>query len=62
MKEGQQGQVIREEGPESHLSKKGTPTMGGALIVSAILVSTLIWGDQNHYVWTVLFVILSLLV
>ena len=60
MKEGQQGQVIREEGPESHSSKKGTPTMGGALIVSAILVSTLIWGDlQNHYVWTVLFVILS---
>lgn len=51
------GQSIREDGPESHLSKSGTPTMGGALILIAILSSTLLWGDlENPYVWTVLIV------
>ena len=51
------GQVIRDDGPESHFSKAGTPTMGGALILVAIAVSTLLWGDlNNHYVWVVLIV------
>ena len=49
------GQAVRDDGPKSHLSKRGTPTMGGALILVAIMVSTLIWGDlDNRYVWTVL--------
>ena len=49
------GQSIRDDGPESHLSKSGTPTMGGALILVAIIFSTLLWADlQNAYVWTVL--------
>lgn len=51
------GQPIRELGPQSHLSKAGTPTMGGALILVAVLLSTLLWADLgNRYVWTVLFV------
>lgn len=51
------GQVIRNDGPESHLSKTGTPTMGGALILVAIAVSTLLWADlTNRYVWVVLLV------
>ncbi len=55
----QMGQVIRDDGPESHFSKAGTPTMGGALILVAIAVSTLLWGDlSNHYVWLVLMVTL----
>lgn len=53
------GQVIRDDGPESHLSKSGTPTMGGALILVAIAVSTLLWADlANRYVWVVLTVTL----
>jgi phospho-N-acetylmuramoyl-pentapeptide-transferase len=53
-----EGQPIREDGPESHLiSKKGTPTMGGVLILAAITLSTLLWADvTNGYVWLVLFV------
>ncbi|MDM7947271.1 phospho-N-acetylmuramoyl-pentapeptide-transferase [Oceanibaculum nanhaiense] len=53
-----EGQPIREDGPESHLlTKKGTPTMGGALILLALAVSTLLWADlRNLYVWTVLLV------
>ena len=51
------GQVIRDDGPQSHLSKAGTPTMGGTLIVTTIALSTLLWGDlSNKYVWLVLFV------
>lgn len=51
------GQYIRTDGPESHLSKSGTPTMGGALILLSIFVSTLLWSDlSNHYVWVVLLV------
>ncbi len=52
------GQPIREDGPESHiLAKAGTPTMGGVLILGAILVSTLLWARlDNGYVWLVLFV------
>jgi phospho-N-acetylmuramoyl-pentapeptide-transferase len=53
----QVGQVVRDDGPESHLEKAGTPTMGGALILVAIAVSTLLWSDlSNHYVWVVLLV------
>jgi phospho-N-acetylmuramoyl-pentapeptide-transferase len=48
------GQVVRDDGPKSHLPKAGTPTMGGALIIVAILVATLLWADlTNRYVWVV---------
>jgi phospho-N-acetylmuramoyl-pentapeptide-transferase len=51
------GQPIRDDGPASHLSKAGTPTMGGLLILSALLVSTLAWARlDNPYVWIVLLV------
>ena len=54
---GQIGQVVRDDGPKSHLSKKGTPTMGGALIIVAIAVSTLLWADlSNRFVWIILIV------
>lgn len=53
------GQAVRDDGPQSHLSKSGTPTMGGALIISSIAISTLLWGDlSNRYVWVVLVVTL----
>ncbi|AKS42729.1 phospho-N-acetylmuramoyl-pentapeptide-transferase [Wenzhouxiangella marina] len=53
----QYGQPIRELGPESHQSKAGTPTMGGAMILIALVLSTLLWSDlNNRYIWTVLFV------
>jgi len=56
----QLGQPVRADGPETHLLKAGTPTMGGALILMAISVSTLLWADlDNLYVWVVLFVTLS---
>ena len=49
------GQTIRSEGPESHLVKAGTPTMGGALILLAVLGSTILWADlDNRYVWIVI--------
>ena len=49
------GQVVRAEGPQSHLSKAGTPTMGGALILLALLVSTFLWADPtNAMVWVVM--------
>ena len=51
------GQSVRNDGPQSHLSKSGTPTMGGALILSAIFIATLLWADlSNRYVWVVLIV------
>ncbi|MEQ8482941.1 MAG: phospho-N-acetylmuramoyl-pentapeptide-transferase [Pseudomonadales bacterium] len=54
------GQSIRQDGPKSHLSKAGTPTMGGALILIVIFITTLLWGDlQNRYVWTVLLVTMA---
>jgi len=54
------GQSIREEGPESHYEKAGTPTMGGALILVAIAISTLLWADlENRYIWVVLIVTLG---
>jgi len=49
------GQVVRNDGPRSHLPKAGTPTMGGALIIVAIVVSTLLWTDlRNRFVWITL--------
>ena len=51
------GQSVRDDGPKSHLSKAGTPTMGGALILVAIGIATLLWSDlNNRYVWITLFV------
>jgi phospho-N-acetylmuramoyl-pentapeptide-transferase len=49
------GQVVRDDGPRSHLPKAGTPTMGGALIIVAVAVSTLLWADlRNRFVWITL--------
>jgi phospho-N-acetylmuramoyl-pentapeptide-transferase len=51
----QMGQVVRDDGPQTHLTKAGTPTMGGALILASIAISTLLWGDlTNKYVWLLL--------
>lgn len=51
------GQQVREDGPQSHLVKKGTPTMGGLLIIFAVLISTLLWINLSvSYVWLVLLV------
>jgi phospho-N-acetylmuramoyl-pentapeptide-transferase len=53
------GQTVRDDGPESHFSKAGTPTMGGTLLLVAIAVSTLLWSDlSNRYVWVMLVVTL----
>src|SRR5574337_1850211 len=49
------GQTVRNDGPQTHLVKAGTPTMGGALILTSIAITTLLWSDlHNHYVWVVL--------
>ena len=54
------GQAVRTNGPKTHLVKDGTPTMGGALILFAITVSTLLWADlSNRFIWVVLFVTLG---
>ena len=54
------GQAVRDDGPQTHLVKAGTPTMGGALILVSIALSTLLWGDlDNHYVWIALLVTLG---
>jgi len=54
------GQAVRQDGPQTHLVKSGTPTMGGALILISIGVTTLLWGDlENRYVWVVLIVTLG---
>src|SRR5581483_10933287 len=46
------GQHIREDGPQSHHKKAGTPTMGGVLILTAIVVPTVLWADlRNQYIW-----------
>jgi len=51
------GQAVRNDGPQSHLTKAGTPTMGGALVLLSILITTLLWGDlSNRFVWVVLVV------
>ncbi len=50
------GQTVRAEGPPTHFSKVGTPTMGGLLILLSVVVSTLLWGDLfNRYIWAILF-------
>jgi phospho-N-acetylmuramoyl-pentapeptide-transferase len=50
-------QVIRTDGPESHLQKQGTPTMGGVIILAAIVIPTLLWADlTNQYIWLTLFI------
>jgi phospho-N-acetylmuramoyl-pentapeptide-transferase len=54
------GQAVRQDGPQTHLVKTGTPTMGGVLILIAIAITTLLWGDlANRYVWVVLIVTLG---
>ena len=52
LRDFQIGQIIRQEGPQSHRAKAGTPTMGGLLIVTAAVVPTMLWADlSNPYVW-----------
>jgi phospho-N-acetylmuramoyl-pentapeptide-transferase len=54
------GQQVRDDGPQTHLTKQGTPTMGGLLIIAAITLSVLLWSDlTNKYVWVVLFATLA---
>lgn len=60
LSKAQIGQVVREDGPASHHSKRGTPTMGGVLILVAITISTLLWANlSNKYIWIVLLVTLA---
>ncbi|MBZ4193065.1 MAG: phospho-N-acetylmuramoyl-pentapeptide-transferase [Candidatus Contendobacter sp.] len=60
LRRDQIGQHIREDGPQSHFAKAGTPTMGGALILIAITIATLLWADpRNRYVWIVLLTTLA---
>ena len=55
LKEWNIGQQIREEGPQAHMAKRGTPTMGGVLIVGSVLISTLLWARLSSvYVWTIM--------
>ncbi|MFQ5586141.1 MAG: phospho-N-acetylmuramoyl-pentapeptide-transferase, partial [Thermodesulfobacteriota bacterium] len=55
------GQVVRKDGPPNHLGKTGTPTMGGALILFAVIGSTLLWGNLNNlYVWLLMFVTVAM--
>jgi phospho-N-acetylmuramoyl-pentapeptide-transferase len=57
VKRKQYGQSVRSDGPQSHLKKQGTPTMGGLLIVLGLSIGTLLWGDlSNPYIWLVLFI------
>src|ERR687890_2111085 len=49
------GQQIREEGPQAHMAKRGTPTMGGVLIIASVIISTLLWAKlTNLYIWIVM--------
>ena len=51
------GQMVRDDGPKTHLTKAGTPTMGGALVLLAILITTLLWADlTNRFIWVVILV------
>jgi phospho-N-acetylmuramoyl-pentapeptide-transferase len=60
LREFQIGQHIREDGPQSHKKKAGTPTMGGVLIIVSVVIPTLLWADlRNPYVWVALFGLLS---
>lgn len=54
------GQQVRDDGPQTHLTKQGTPTMGGVMIIASVVVSVLLWSDlTNKYVWVVLFAVLA---
>ena len=54
------GQTVRDDGPETHFKKMGTPTMGGALILFSVVVATLLWADlSNRFIWVTLFVTIS---
>ena len=54
------GQTVREDGPPTHFSKVGTPTMGGALILISVVVATLLWANlSNRYIWAILFTTIS---
>ncbi|HEY4484853.1 MAG TPA: phospho-N-acetylmuramoyl-pentapeptide-transferase [Nitrospiria bacterium] len=60
LKEHQIGQQIRKEGPQSHFSKAGTPTMGGLIILASVTAASLLWADlRNPYVWLLLFSLLA---
>ena len=60
LSEYQIGQTIREDGPPTHFDKVGTPTMGGLLILIAVVVATLLWADlSNRFIWVVLFTTIS---
>src|SRR5579863_4132280 len=60
LKDSQVGQYIREEGPQSHQSKAGTPTMGGVLILLCAVLPTLMWADlSNTFLWLILIVTLA---
>ena len=60
LQRAQIGQVVRDDGPQTHLVKAGTPTMGGALIIGSIVFSTLLWSDlTNRFVWIAVFVTVS---
>jgi len=60
LKDKQFGQVIRDDGPETHLHKQDTPTMGGILVIGSVFLSTLLWCDlSNVYVWTCLLVMIG---
>src|SRR5579863_8145137 len=60
LREFQIGQYIREDGPQSHMKKAGTPTMGGILIIISIVIPTLLWADlRNPYIWVALFGLVS---
>jgi phospho-N-acetylmuramoyl-pentapeptide-transferase len=55
MQQRQVGQSVRGDGPQTHFSKQGTPTMGGSLILFAVVVSTVLWSDlHNHFIWLIL--------
>ncbi|MCL4679101.1 MAG: phospho-N-acetylmuramoyl-pentapeptide-transferase [Alphaproteobacteria bacterium] len=59
-KKQKEGQPIREDGPETHFKKAGTPTMGGLMILISVVISTLLWADlSNAYVWLALFVMIG---
>ena len=60
LSELQIGQFVRDDGPETHLKKAGTPTMGGVFIIGSVVISTLLWSNlTNYYVWIVLTVTLA---
>lgn len=60
LQRAQIGQSVRHDGPETHLKKSGTPTMGGTLMVIAISISCLLWGDlSNRYIWLALFTLIG---